>query len=64
MDTTIYMPLLEEGTNVWRPVIAEGLGNGRYRVVDRPPTDEEWAFATGAVVVVDADRRITSHVEV
>jgi hypothetical protein len=63
MDTTIYMPLIGEGTDVWRPVTAEELGDRRYRVVGRRPTDEEWAFVTGAIVVVDTDRRITSHAD-
>ncbi len=47
---TIYMPLLDEGTNVWRPVTAECLGQGTYRIIGPQPHDEKWAFAPGTVV--------------
>ncbi len=48
---TIYMPLLNEGTDVWRPVEATQLAADRYRVEGRVPDDEEWAFAPGALVL-------------
>lgn len=54
METTIYMPLLNKGTDVWRPVEAEELGNGRYRGTGLPPGEEEWALPTAAIVVIDA----------
>jgi hypothetical protein len=47
---TIYMPLLNEGTDVWRPVEAEVFPDGRYKVLGSVPDDEEWAFAPGSVV--------------
>ena len=62
MDTTIYMPLLNEGTSVWRPVSALLLGEGRFRVTGAPPDDEEWAFSPGVTVLVDGDRRIIAEV--
>jgi hypothetical protein len=50
--TTIYMPLLNEGTDVWRPVAAEHLDGDVFRVVGPVPDDEEWAFPPGSVVTV------------
>ena len=47
---TIYMPLLGEGVDVWRPVEATPVGDHRYRVESTPAEDEEWAFATGSIV--------------
>ncbi len=61
MDTTIYMPLLNEGTFVWRPIVATALGHRRYSITSEPSDDEEWAFATGTTVMVDGDRRITGE---
>lgn len=48
--TTIYMPLLEEGTEVWRPVEAEPLESGLYLVMGPVPDDEIWRFPPGTVV--------------
>jgi hypothetical protein len=50
--TKIYMPLLNEGTTVWRSVDAERLGQDTFRVVGPMPDDEEWAFAPDSVVTV------------
>jgi hypothetical protein len=47
---TIYMPLLNEGTDVWRPVEATQLSAGTYRVEGEMPDDEEWMFAPGTAV--------------
>ena len=47
---TIYMPLLNEGTDVWRPVPATQVSAGTYRVEGDMPDDEEWMFAPGSVV--------------
>lgn len=60
MVTTIYMPLLNEGTDVWRPVNAEDLGGGPYRIAEEASDDEEWAFASGATVILDRERRIVA----
>ena len=50
---TIYVYLLNESVDVWRPVDAEYLGNDRYRIVSVNPhiEDEEWQFGTGEVVL-------------
>jgi hypothetical protein len=50
--TTIYMPLLNDGTTVWRPIGAERLSQNTYRVKGPMPDDEKWAFAPGSVVTV------------
>ncbi len=50
--TTIYMPLLNEGTTVWRPVAAERLNRDTFRVAGPMPDDEGGAFAPGSVVTV------------
>ena len=47
---TIYMPLLNEGTDVWRPVKAKKIGELGYRVVENPPPHEEWAFSPGLIL--------------
>jgi hypothetical protein len=54
--TTILMPLLNEGTTVWKPVAAERLSKDTFRVTGPMPDDEKWAFAPGSVVTV-APRR-------
>lgn len=44
------MPLLNEGTDVWRPVEAEALSAGRYRILGPVSDSEEWAFVPGSIV--------------
>jgi hypothetical protein len=51
--TEIYIELLEEGTDSWRPTMAEALGDNLFRVLPTPnydPYDELWAFLPGSVV--------------
>ena len=52
----IFVPLEDEGTSVWRPVHAERLSDGYYRVVteNSDPADEHWAFPCGSVVRCEA----------
>lgn len=52
---TVYMPLLDEGTDVWAPVHAEQVGD-RFRVLGPMPTWEQWAFPPGAVVLTEAGK--------
>jgi hypothetical protein len=47
---TIYMPLLNEGTEAWRPVEASRIAEGTYRIEGQVPDGEEWAFPPGASV--------------
>lgn len=50
---TIYMPLLNEGTEVWRPVRARHILDDRYRVGDEVSDNEQWAFAPGSTVICE-----------
>jgi hypothetical protein len=48
---TIYVELLGEGVAVWRPVEAERLEDGAYRILSQPPDrTEAWKFPAGSVV--------------
>jgi hypothetical protein len=49
---TIHIPLLEEGTNVWRPASAERLSESIFRILGPIPEGESWAFGPGEQVVV------------
>jgi hypothetical protein len=51
MSATIYIYLLDEGTDVWRPVSAEQISDEIYRITGSPPDDTEtWQFFTGDTV--------------
>ncbi len=50
----IYVALLDEGTKVWRPVDAERMPDGTYRIghtLDPAGLGEKWEFQPGARVV-------------
>jgi hypothetical protein len=50
---TIYIRLLDEGTDVLRPTEAEELGNGLFKLRPTPdydPDDEKWEFIPGSIV--------------
>ena len=49
---TIYVPLLEEGTDVWRPVVAEKLIDETFRILGEMPEDERWEYRPGQRVFV------------
>ena len=49
----IYIPLLDEGTDVVRPTMGVPLGGNLYRVLATPvydSSDERWKFPPGSVV--------------
>jgi hypothetical protein len=51
--TTIYIRLLDEGTEVFRPTSAESLGQGVFKVLptsNYDPREEKWEFAPGSLV--------------
>jgi hypothetical protein len=53
---TIYIKLLDEGTDVARPVECADLGNGLYRILATPgydPEDERWEFPPGSIVRIE-----------
>ena len=54
--STVYVRLLNEGTDVYRPVEAVVLEESVVRLVAPPdydPADEEWEFEPGSVVRVE-----------
>ncbi len=53
---TVFVRLLDEGADVWRPVGATRLGETTYQLADvATPEDETWIFQPGDIVV--AERR-------
>ncbi len=50
MTLTIYIPLQDEGTEVWRPVEAEHVCDDRYRILSPRPMDEVWPFSPNEIV--------------
>ena len=55
IDSTIYVRLLDEDVDVWRPIKAERLDGAVYRIVDQSvPENERWEFGPGASVVVQS----------
>ena len=47
---TIYIYLVSEGTDCWRPVEAVQLENNWFRIASTAPEGEEWEFLCGDVV--------------
>ena len=49
----IFVYLLEEGTDAWRPTEAVSIGDGLFKILPAPdydPEDEVWEFPPGSVV--------------
>lgn len=55
MTTEIFVSLLGEGVDVWRPIQAEQVKGNIYRIVDQPYDRqvESWQFEPGDTVVCD-----------
>jgi hypothetical protein len=53
MISTIYVKLLEEGTDVYRPVEVEKINENTFRIKDQNDYDEVWEFSPGAIVEVE-----------
>jgi hypothetical protein len=51
-EVKIYVALLDEGTDVWRPVQAISVGRNVYRIIseNQNPELECWQFQTGDMV--------------
>jgi hypothetical protein len=51
----IYIALLDEGVDVWRPVQAERLSGNTYRILSQPYDREieSWQFEPGDVVLCE-----------
>jgi hypothetical protein len=45
MEKVIYMPLMQEGTECWRPVRAVQITDEVFEIAEEVPEDESWAFA-------------------
>jgi hypothetical protein len=51
MNVAIHVYLLDEGVDVWRPVLAEQVRDDIFRITGEPPDDtEKWKFKPGDVV--------------
>jgi hypothetical protein len=48
--TTIYVTLLNEGTDCWRPVKAERVSEDLFQITGSRPEDEQWEFQPGQTV--------------
>jgi hypothetical protein len=55
-EGVIYVQLLDEGVDAWRPVDAINEGGGVYRLPDAAPPDEAWAFPPGSRVRCETRR--------
>jgi hypothetical protein len=54
--TRIFVPLLNEGSDCWRPVNAKEHSEGVFEVLGIIPAGEEWQFAPGERVRCRAKR--------
>lgn len=51
MKEQIYIYLLNEGTDVWRPVDAELIEENIYKILSKnTDSSEEWQFSTNDIV--------------
>lgn len=57
--STIYVPLLDEGVEVWRPVEARRVSADTYLILDQAYDRdlETWAFEPGIVVKCQARKQ-------
>jgi hypothetical protein len=53
-EALIYVELLDEAVEVWRPVVATIERAGVYRLPVEQPADEKWAFPPGSRVRCEA----------
>ena len=53
-QTIVYVKLVNEAVEVWRPVKAIQTNENRYQLVEDQsiPEDEDWEFAPGEVIEV------------
>ena len=48
--STVYVRIVNEDVDVWRPVDAEHVGGDLYRLIGDTPEGEQWQFDTNDVV--------------
>jgi hypothetical protein len=52
--TTVFVRLLDEGTDVWRPVSARRMSASTYQLSEEPaPEEETWSYPPGEIVVAE-----------
>ena len=49
-DVEIYVALLEEAVDVWRPVMAKPIGGEIFLLLGEVPPEEIWQFTPGTHV--------------
>jgi len=52
-STRIYVTLVNEGTDCWRPVDTSLQNDGSFLISGPVPESEEWAFAPGSRVLCE-----------
>jgi hypothetical protein len=60
-EEIIYVLITNDGVDVWRPIWADKLEDGIYKLKSFPdydPTDEELQFKTGDIVVCEKQKKI------
>ncbi len=55
-QAVLLMPLMNEGTDVWRPVNVKPLDDGTCQILGPMPDGEHWTFAPGSIVASAARR--------
>jgi len=53
LNTIIYVRLLDEGIDVWRPIDATEVSHNTYRLIAQRAEDEKWEFDSGSTVRVE-----------
>ncbi len=49
----VFVKLLDEGTEVWRPVEAFRVSHNVYQLSGNQPEGEEWQFKVGSIVLCE-----------
>jgi hypothetical protein len=51
----VYVKLLNEGTEVYRPVVANKIQDNIYQLIEQnyDSEDEHWEFLPGSIVIVE-----------
>jgi len=65
LTTKIYVKLLNEGTDVWRPIEAQEIGSGIFLILNDfnyDPEDEELEFGPGTMVYCDLQLKSSGKV--
>jgi hypothetical protein len=65
MVDEIYIAVLDEGVDVWRPVPARKIDDSTYTILrpaDYDPEDERWEFPPGSTVVCQRKRTAQGNI--